>query len=220
MRGDCKPGGGGGGGTGGESGSSGAFLDAIKGLVPQSISATIDKTSKSIPVGQIGPVSVYLKGGIAGSVGCCSKSDGSTGMMFAGSVFLVIDAGVGTAPPDAVRTGHFKSGPRVGQKYFKDINNGPFVSGKWARGVNATYSTDELPACETNITVKGKLRAYLSASYLVATSTVNGNIGECSLGGGCNWSLSASASTTFNVTNVGVRAGVEFKATAQGTLAF
>lgn len=92
------------------------------------------------------------------------------------------------------------------------------MADKWPAGATAQYSTKDLPVCANTYDITASLKAYISASYIIGTTVVNGNIVECSIQNGCNWTLDADATTTFGGNNLGLRAGLELKGTVQGTV--
>jgi hypothetical protein len=201
-----------------ESGSSGQLLTSLKELIDFNIGSTVDVSSPPILIGAIGPVTAYITVGASGGVECCRNEDGTKGAMFVGSVYAIIDAGVGGAPTGAQRTGKFNSGPRKGQRYFKDADTGRFSKPKLSDNSGMNTDIGILPPCKTTADAKGALRAYISAEYVVGTTVMNGEIGECSISSGCKWALETSIKTRWGAGGLNARAGLELVAEGGGSI--
>jgi len=200
--------------SGSSKGSGGSALQAIVALFPE-VGASVDKSFSPLLVGSIGPLTVYMNGGVSGKAIRCKNKDGTCGAMFVGSVYLVIDAGVGGPPSGAIKKGTFKSGPRKGQPYFKNIVNGQFADPTQTSSSVGVSAGTTIPMCEDSFDFSGTLKAYIAASYIAGTSTVNGNIGTCSLVSGCHWDLSLDVHHKLGFSKPALRAGIEFSASAE-----
>lgn len=176
-----------------------SFDDLIGAVLPDE--KGIVSACASMPIGAIPPFGVVEGKACAdGSIKKCRKKDGSLGAMLCGEISASISARfppVPTAPsvqvhkdPDGsthvseIRTKG--NGEQVRErcpkrKYFSPID------GKFDTGGDYTYSSDDLPPCETKTTGEIKLEASCTAGGIIASGTVTQPIGGCKFPGGCYW---------------------------------
>jgi len=202
------------------SGSSDGFLDKLANLMDFTVGVEVDVSSPPIMIGTIGPVTAFVEIGAYGEMVCCENSDGSEGVMFTGGAYASIDVGVGTWPGGGVKPGKYKKGNRKGQTYHKD-EKGRFASTDSAPNVQGvtSSSTSGKPPCESTLDAVGTLKVYIRTGYVVGSTAFEGDIGQCSLSGGCSWTLDASISQRWGASSPELRAGVEMLAEGFGTLA-
>jgi len=208
-----------------DTGSSKSFLDKLISIFPASDMRVFDKNI-SFPIGTIGPFgTVEGTVGVSGSIiKCCHKDTGIIGLMFQGEIYGNVDVGIGTiiGGQANTRTGHFKSGKRKGQQYFKDRKTGYYKESPY--GENSQSFTpefsggDDLPECKQSINLVFKLHAYITAQGGIGHGTINSNIGECSITGGCKWTLTYNYSYGWGSSGIGIRGALVGSAEFPGTI--
>ena len=170
----------------------------IANLITKMLPTSISLISKqaSFPIGALGPFgTIELTIGLSGNIcGCCNTNNMRKELMFDGAISLGIDAGFGTiiGGKTNLRTGRFKSGPREGQQYYKNIDNGRFAPNPSKSNdltptilAGMTWGED-LKICDRDLDLAIKVRAYVTTQALGVSAIADFPLGECSISSGCN----------------------------------